>query len=101
LTPRARAAARPDLTRSLIPLELGKASHDGAHQLAARRAEIEAEARLSQDANFPAVQVVERLDEVLRAAAPAAQLCDKDSVDLVGSGQRQNLGALGAGIVGS
>jgi hypothetical protein len=56
---------------------------------------------LSQDANFPAVQVVERLDEVLRAAAPAAQLCDKDSVDLVGSGQRQNLGALGAGIVGT
>jgi hypothetical protein len=34
-------------------------------------AEIEAEARLSQDANFPAVEIVERLDKILRAAAPS------------------------------
>jgi hypothetical protein len=39
-----------------------------------RSAEIEAEARLSQDANFPAMQIVERLDEVLRAPTPSAQL---------------------------
>jgi hypothetical protein len=54
---------------------------------------------LSQDANFPAVPIVEGLDEVLRAAAPAAQLRDEDGVDLVGSGQRQDLGALGACVV--
>ena len=45
--------------------------HDGAHQLPARGAEIEAEPRLSQDANFLAVQIVERLDEVLGAPAPS------------------------------
>jgi hypothetical protein len=61
-TPQARTAARPDLNpiAAQVPLELGQARHDGAHQLAARGAEIEAEARLSQDANFPAVQIVER-----------------------------------------
>jgi len=74
---------------------LGQARHDGAHQLAVRGAEIEAEARLGQDANFPAVQVVECLDEVLRAPAPAAELGDEDGVDLAGFGPRQDFGALG------
>jgi hypothetical protein len=40
-----------------------------------------------------------RLDEVMRAPAPAAQLGDQDSIDLVGPGQWQNFGALGARIV--
>ena len=53
-------------------LECGAARHGGAHKLAARGDEIETETRLSKDANFPAVQIVERLNEVLRAAAPAA-----------------------------
>ena len=48
-----------------IALELRQAGHDGAHQLAADGAEIEAEARMSQDANFPAVQVVAGLNEAL------------------------------------
>ena len=44
-----------------VALEVGKAGQDCAHQLAARGAEIEAEARLSQDGNFPTVQIVEGL----------------------------------------
>jgi hypothetical protein len=50
--------------------------------------EIEAEPRLSQDANFPAVQIVERLNEVLRASVPSAEFGNKDSVDLAASSQR-------------
>ena len=67
-----------DLTSSRIKiaLELSQAGHDRAHQLAAGGAEIETEARLSEDANFPAVQIVERLDEVLCPAAPTAELSD-------------------------
>jgi hypothetical protein len=38
------------------------------------------------------MQIVEGLDEVLHATAPSAQLNDKDSVDLTGSSQCQNLG---------
>ena len=45
-----------------VALELGQPGHDGAHELPARGAEIEAEAGLSQDADLPAVQVVKRLD---------------------------------------
>jgi hypothetical protein len=63
------------LARSQVPLELGQARHDGAHQLAARGAEIEAEAHLSQDANFPAMQIVEALDEVLHAPASTRKAC--------------------------
>mgnify|MGYP007017420845 CR=1 FL=1 len=59
-----KAPSTHDPIPDQIALELGQARHDGAHQLAARGAEIEAEARLSQYANFPGVQIVERLDEV-------------------------------------
>src|SRR5262245_27946426 len=45
------------------------------------------------------MQVVERLDEVLRAPPPAAELGDEDSVNLAGSGQSQDLGPFGPGIV--
>jgi len=41
---------------------------------AAVAADIEADARLAQDADLPAVQIVERLDEVLRAPAPLVEL---------------------------
>jgi hypothetical protein len=34
------------------------------------------EVRLSQNANLPAVQIVEHLDEILGAAAPSAELGD-------------------------
>ena len=60
-----RCQAGLDPIPDQIALELRQAGHDGAHQLAARGVEVEAEARLSQDANFPAVQIVEGLDEVL------------------------------------
>ena len=73
----------------------------GAHQLPARRAGIEAEAPLSQDTNAPAVQVVDRLDKALGAAAPAAQLGDEDGVDLMSSGNARILGGLGAHVVGT
>ena len=46
-----------------IALELSQAGHDGASACGCG-AEIEAEARLSQNANFPAVQVVAGLEEV-------------------------------------
>ena len=55
-------------------------------------AEIEAEAGLSQDADFPAVQVVEGLDEVLRTATPSAELGDQDRVDFVCSREFKDLG---------
>jgi hypothetical protein len=43
-----------------IAFKLGQAGHDGAHQLATGVVEIEAEARLSQDADFPAVKIFVR-----------------------------------------
>jgi hypothetical protein len=79
-----------------VALELGQAGHDGAHQLAAGGAEIEAEARLSQDADFPAVEIVQRLDEILRAAAPSAELGDQDRVGFVCPREFKDLGTLGA-----
>jgi hypothetical protein len=60
-----------------------------------------AQTSLSQDANFPTVEIVQGLDEVLRAPAPSAQFGDQDGVNFVGSRQRQNLGALGAPVVGT
>ena len=63
---------------------LGRRDHSIATQQAAgvipllQRGEACVEARLSQDANFPATQIVERLDEVLRAAAPSAELGRQD-----------------------
>ena len=68
-----RCQAGLDPIADQVALELRQARHDGAHQLAARGAQIEAEAHLSQNANFPAVQIGERLDEVLRAPAPSAE----------------------------
>ena len=44
------------------------------------------------------MQIVERLDEVLRAAAPAAQLRDEDGVDLVGSGNARTLARSGRAL---
>ena len=70
-----RPAARPDLT--LIRSRSNSARPDGAHELAACGVEIEAEVRLSQDTDFPAMEVVQRLDEVLRAATPSAQFGDR------------------------
>src|SRR5262245_14422932 len=68
-----------------VASELGQPSHDGSHQLAAGGAEIEAAACLSQDADLPAVRIIERLDEVLRAPSPLVELGDQDSVNLAGS----------------
>ena len=56
---------------------------------------------MSEDANFPAMQIVERLDEILGAPTPSAELGDQNGVNLMGSGQRQDLGALGARVVGT
>jgi hypothetical protein len=92
-----RCQAGLDPTLDRVALELGQAGHDGAHP--ARGAEIEAEPRLSPDANFPAVQIVELLNEVLSVPAPSAEFGNQDSVDLAASSQRQNLGTLGARIV--
>src|SRR5262245_23073244 len=47
-----------------VASEFGHAGHDGAHQLAACRAEIKAQTSLSQDANLPAMQIVERPHKV-------------------------------------
>jgi hypothetical protein len=96
-----RCQARLDPTSNEVALKLGQAGHDGPHQLAARGAEIEAEAPLSQDANFAAVEAVERLDELLRAATPSAENGDQDGIDFAGPSQGQDLGALGARIVGA
>src|SRR5262249_54435042 len=80
-----RCQAGLDPIPDQIALKLGQAGHDGAHELAAGGAEIEAEARLGQHGDFPAVQIVERLDEVLGATAPSAEFGDQDSVDLARS----------------
>ena len=58
------------------------------------------QAGLSKHAHLPAVQVVEGLHQVLRAAAPAAQLRDQDRIDLPGLRERHDLVALGAVILG-
>ena len=47
------------------------------------------------------MQVIEGLDEVLGASAPAAQLRDEDGIDLVGLSERHHLGALPAIILGA
>lgn len=65
---------RPHAFPDQVALKFGQAGHDRAHQLAAGGAEIEAKARLSEDANFLVVQIVERLDAVLCTAAPSAEL---------------------------
>jgi len=78
-----------------IALELGEAGHDRAHQLAAGRAKIEAQARLSQHAHLPRMQVIECLYKVLRAAAPAAQLRHQDGIDFACSRQSHYFAALG------
>jgi hypothetical protein len=71
-----RRKAALDPIPDQIALELGQSGHDGAHELPARCAQIEAEARLSQDADFPAVQIVQRLDEILPAVTSYAQKND-------------------------
>src|SRR4029450_2632642 len=86
-----RCQAGLDPTPDRVALELGPAGHDGAHQLAARGAEIEAKPRLSQDANFPTVQIVELLNEVLSAQAPSAEFGNQDSFDLAASSQCAHL----------
>jgi hypothetical protein len=99
LTPLALAAARPDLTRSLSRSRSNSARPAMMVRInLALEPEIEAEPRLSQDANFPAVQIVERLNEVLRASVPSAEFGNKDSVDLAASSQRQSLGRLGRAL---
>ena len=77
----AHAGARADASRlggreprlgtlpNKIALELSEASHDGAHQLAARCAQVERQAMLRKHADLPAVEVVEGLRQVLCAPA--------------------------------
>ena len=84
-----------------IALELGQAGHDGAHQLARRGAKVEAETRLGEHADLPAMEVVQRLHEVLGAAAPTRQLGDKDGIDLTRLGDSHHLLALGAIVPGA
>jgi hypothetical protein len=66
-----------------VALEFGQARHDGAHQLAARCAQVKSEAGLRKHAHLPTMQVVEGLDQVLRAPTPAAQLRYQNGVNLV------------------
>src|SRR5215831_10999857 len=84
------------LTNKIIALELGKTSHDGAHQLAARCAQVESQAMLRKHADLPAVEVVKGLHQVLCAPAPAAQLGDQDCVNLVIASERHDLLTLNA-----
>src|SRR5262249_8449721 len=82
-----------------IALELGKPRHDGAHQLAAGRTEVEAQAGLRKNAHLPAVKVIERLHEVLCASPPARQLGDEYGFNLARLGKGHHLLALHAVIL--
>jgi hypothetical protein len=65
LTPRALAAASPDLTRSRIRSRSNsEASHDCAHQLAARCAQVERQASLHKHDDLPAVEVIKGLERL-------------------------------------
>ena len=55
----------------------------------------------SRELKVEAVRLVKRFDEVSSAPAPSAQLRDEDGLDPAGSGQCQNLAALGARVVGA
>src|SRR5215468_4150424 len=92
---------RLDAVPNEIALELGETGHDGAHELPAGGAEVEAEPRLRQDADLPAVEVIERLNEVLGAATPARQLGDEDGIDLACLRERHDLLALNAIVLGA
>src|SRR6516225_4672936 len=85
-----------DALPNKIALELSEASHDRAHQLAARCAQVESQAMLRKHADLPAVEVVKGLDQVLCAPAPAAQLGDQDCVNLVIASERHDLVTLNA-----
>ena len=63
---------RLDALPNKIALELSETSHDCAHQLAARCAQVERQASLRKHADLPAVQVIKGLGQVLCAPAPAA-----------------------------
>jgi Putative transposase len=98
-----RAAAGPggceprlDALPNEIALELGEASHDRAHQFAARCAQVERQASLRQHADLPAVQVIKSLVQVLCAPAPAAQLGDQNCVNFVIPSERHDLLTLDA-----
>src|SRR5215470_2575501 len=84
----------PHNRRLHITLELGEASHDGAHQLAARRAEVEAQAGLRKNAHPPAMEVIKCLHEVLGASSPARKLGHQDGADLSALRKRHRLLAL-------
>src|SRR6516165_10690620 len=86
-----RSEPRLDALTNKIALELGKPSHDRAHQLAARCAQVERQAMLRKHADLPAVQVVKGLHQVLCAPAPAAQLGDQDCVNFVIASERHDL----------
>src|SRR5687767_7815495 len=83
-TPRACAAAKPDFTRSRMRSRSNSAKPAMMVRMSlpAGGAEVEAQPRLRQHADLPAMEVIEGLDEVLGASAPAAQLRDEDGVDL-------------------
>jgi hypothetical protein len=55
-------------------------SHDGAHELTAGGAEVEAETRLRQNAYLPTVEVIESLHEVLGTDDPLEQRTALSSV---------------------
>src|SRR5262249_51972042 len=82
-----------------IALELGEASHDGPHQLAAGRAKVKAQASLRKNAHLPAVEIIERLHEVLGASSPARQLGNEDGVDLSRLGEDHSLLTLKAVVL--
>jgi len=84
-----------------VTLELGQAGHDRAHELAAAGAEVEAEAGLGEHADLPRVEVIEGLDEILRAASPPAEFSNKDRVDLPALGERHRFLTLGAIVLGA
>jgi hypothetical protein len=57
-----------------------RTSHDGAHELTAGGAEVEAETRLRQNAYLPTVEVIESLHEVLGTDDPLKQRTALSSV---------------------
>jgi hypothetical protein len=67
---------RLDALTNKIALELGKTSYDGAHELAARCAQVESQAMLRKHADLPAVGVVKGEVKAFAGVSPSLKAVD-------------------------
>ena len=86
-----RGDAGPDPLLDQLALELGNAGQDGGHHPPVRGRQIERQAVHRDHRHPPALQLLQRVQEVERAAAPARELGHQHGVDLPGLGKGHHL----------